>query len=172
MRTKTTRIALSRRLFVTALTAGTVAGMTGSAVQARGGGGDVVKDRQKRGRRSTPRGVTQKQFLSMSRSDLFRNAKLSDVSIDGFSQEMSVNMFEMAVANLARTRSLVRRLQDIPQTPKRQAALVREMQIAQEEFDGFWGLSSQRQKRKRYYEAVSEWVRNPREGALELRYTG
>ncbi len=172
MRKKFTHLAGSRRQFITSGTAFILAGMSGSSVQARGGGGDAVRDRQERTRSNARRGFTQQQFLAMSRSELFRNSRAQGIFINGFSQEMSVTMFEMAVANLARARSLVQRMQDIPQTPQRRSLLTREMQFAQQEFEEFWGLSSQKQKRKTYYETVSKWAGKPSEGALEFRYTG
>lgn len=172
MRKNLSAIGGSRRQFIASGSALILAGFSGSTVHARGGGGDVVRDRQERARGNARRGITQRQFLNLSRSELFRNSKAQGVFIDGFSQEMSPNMFEMAVANLARTRALVKHLQTIPHIPKRQAVLNRELQLARQELEDFWGLASQKQKRKTYHEAVKAWTGNPREGALDFRYTG
>ena len=161
----------TRRQFAVAFGAAFVVASSGGVAHARGGGGDNIRERQQR-EQSRAHGFTQQEFLGMSRTKFFEHSSNPNAVVDGFSRKMSNSLFKMGVANLPRTKALVLKLQDIRKPQQRLSALQDEMKYAQGEVDGFWGLSSQRKKREIYAKHVAIWVANPREGILNVLYSG
>ena len=179
MPTKSQHSDTTRRQFGVGIGACTVAVVVGSMASARGGGGDVqtqqaekAREHRDRDRVQNPLGFTQTQFVNMSRSKLFELNMQRNAYVDGFSEEMSAHLFDMGVANLPGTKALLKRLRNVRRTPRRQDVLDQEVATARQNLDGFFGFAVQRKKREIYHEKVALWAQNPREGGLDLRYSG
>ncbi len=166
----------SRRQFSVGLftALATVIGASNMAV-ARGGGGDARQDREEQQRRTKRKNaartssITQAQFMRGSRSKHFEYSQNLNYNVEGFSPEMSVELFRMGYSNLRRTNALLGKLMKVSRLQSRRDILRREVAQARKDFETGWGVSSQKQKRKIYLDAVTRWAGNPREGRLSAQ---